>query len=188
LHAVAAGQRSAPELGFDLLQRDGLPRLVPGGVSLGGVPGILGRAQRLNHRLRHDRRDPLAALGDVDDLAAGGLAGRPGHSRAFPDRKLAHARLPSAHQPATRISPAAAQPHAGMIAKPAGSWSLAHHRAMATFSGLGLPAVQDTEARLDAAITHGKKILKKQLRSDEKDLEAALDEAVKESASKESAS
>jgi len=75
-----------------------------------------------------------------------------------------------------------------MIAKPAGSWSLAHHRAMATFSGLGLPAAQDTEARLDAAITHGKKILKKQLRSDEKDLEAALDEAVKESASKESAS
>src|SRR5712692_11370872 len=110
LHAGAAGQRSAPELGFDLLQRDRLPRLVQGGVSLGGILGILSRAQRLNHRLRHDRGDPLAALGDVDDLAAGGLARRPGHSRALLDRKLAHPLPPSAHQLAPRISPVAAEP------------------------------------------------------------------------------
>ena len=42
-------------------------------------------------------------------------------------------------------------------------------------------AAQDTEARLDEAIKHGNKIVKKQLRSDEKDLDAALDEAIKES-------
>jgi uncharacterized membrane protein len=48
-------------------------------------------------------------------------------------------------------------------------------------SGLLVVAGQDTEARLDAVITHGKKIVKKQLKSDEKDLEAALNEAVKES-------
>jgi len=38
-----------------------------------------------------------------------------------------------------------------------------------------------TEARLDEAIKHGKKVVKKQLKSDQKDLEAALDEAIKES-------
>jgi len=48
-------------------------------------------------------------------------------------------------------------------------------------SGLLVVAGQDTEARLNAAITHGKKIVKKQLRSDEKDLEAGLNEAIKES-------
>jgi len=42
-------------------------------------------------------------------------------------------------------------------------------------------AAQDTEARLDEAIKHGKKVVKKQLKSDQKDLEAALNEAVKES-------
>ena len=50
-------------------------------------------------------------------------------------------------------------------------------------SGLLIVAAQDTEARLDDAIKHGNKIVKKQLRSDEKDLEAALDEAVRESKS-----
>jgi uncharacterized membrane protein len=48
-------------------------------------------------------------------------------------------------------------------------------------SGLLVVAGQDTEARLDAVITNGNKIVKKLLRSDEKDLEAALNEAVKES-------
>jgi uncharacterized membrane protein len=48
-------------------------------------------------------------------------------------------------------------------------------------SGLLIVAAQDTEARLDEAIKHGNKIVKKQLRSDKKDLDAALDEAIKES-------
>ena len=47
-------------------------------------------------------------------------------------------------------------------------------------SGLLIVAAQDTEARLDEAIKHGNKIVKKQLRSDKKDLEAALDEAIGE--------
>jgi uncharacterized membrane protein len=50
-------------------------------------------------------------------------------------------------------------------------------------SGLLIVAAQDTEARLDEVIKHGNKIVKKQLRSDEKDLESALDEAIKESKS-----
>jgi uncharacterized membrane protein len=44
-------------------------------------------------------------------------------------------------------------------------------------SGLLVVAAQDTEARVDAAITHGNRLLKKQMRADEKDLEKALDEA-----------
>ena len=48
-------------------------------------------------------------------------------------------------------------------------------------SGLLVVAGQDTEARLDEAIKRGKKVVKKQLRSDQKDLEAALDEALQES-------
>ena len=35
-HAVGAGQGSVPEFGLDLLRRDRLARLLPGGVSLGG--------------------------------------------------------------------------------------------------------------------------------------------------------
>jgi Protein of unknown function (DUF1269) len=49
--------------------------------------------------------------------------------------------------------------------------------------GLLIVAAQDTEARIDEAVKHGNKIVKKQLRSDQKDLEAALDEAIKESKS-----
>jgi hypothetical protein len=48
-------------------------------------------------------------------------------------------------------------------------------------SGLLIVAAQDTEARLDEAIKDGNKIVKKQLRSDEKDLEPALNEAIRES-------
>jgi uncharacterized membrane protein len=44
-------------------------------------------------------------------------------------------------------------------------------------SGLLVVAAQDSEARVDAAVTRGKKLLKKQMRADEKDLEKALDEA-----------
>jgi len=44
-------------------------------------------------------------------------------------------------------------------------------------SGLLVVAAQDTEARVDAAITCGTKLLKKQMRADDKDLEKALDEA-----------
>ena len=44
-------------------------------------------------------------------------------------------------------------------------------------SGLLVVAAQDTEARVDAAVTRGNKLLKKQMRADEKDLEKALDEA-----------
>jgi uncharacterized membrane protein len=50
-------------------------------------------------------------------------------------------------------------------------------------SGLLIVAAQDTEARIDEVLKHGNKIVKKQLRSDEKDLEAAIDEAIKESKS-----
>ena len=46
-------------------------------------------------------------------------------------------------------------------------------------SGLLVIAAQDTEARVDAAITRSNKTMKKQLRVDEKNLEAALDEATK---------
>lgn len=44
-------------------------------------------------------------------------------------------------------------------------------------SGLLVVAAQDSEARVDAAVTRGNKLLKKQMRADEKDLEKALDEA-----------
>ncbi len=44
-------------------------------------------------------------------------------------------------------------------------------------SGLLVVAAQDSEARVDAAVTRGTKLLKKQMRADEKDLEKALDEA-----------
>lgn len=46
-------------------------------------------------------------------------------------------------------------------------------------SGLLVIAAQDTEARVDAAITRSTKTMKKQLRVDEKNLEASLDEAAK---------
>ena len=49
-------------------------------------------------------------------------------------------------------------------------------------SGLLVVAAQDSEARIDEAVTRGKKAVKKQLRADEKDLEAAVDEAVEEAA------
>jgi uncharacterized membrane protein len=46
-------------------------------------------------------------------------------------------------------------------------------------SGLLVIAAQDTEARVDAAITRSTKTMKKQLQVDEKHLEATLDEATK---------
>ena len=86
LHAVAAGQRSAPELGFDLLQRDGLPRLVPGGVSLGGVLGILGRAQRLNHRgaTRIDRTFDHSNVSPANEAPGSHPRQAPGYPRPRP--------------------------------------------------------------------------------------------------------
>lgn len=46
--------RSVPELGFEFVEQDRLAGLIPGGVSLGGVLGVLGGAERLDHRLRDD--------------------------------------------------------------------------------------------------------------------------------------
>ena len=46
-------------------------------------------------------------------------------------------------------------------------------------SGLLVVAAQDTEARIDEALVRGEKLLKKQLRADERALEQALDEAAR---------
>jgi hypothetical protein len=61
--------RSVPELGFEFVKRDRLAGLIPGGVSLGGVLGVLGGAERLDHRLRDDGRDALTSDRQVSDNA-----------------------------------------------------------------------------------------------------------------------
>jgi uncharacterized membrane protein len=47
-------------------------------------------------------------------------------------------------------------------------------------SGLLIVAAEDVEARIDAALTRGARVVKKQLRADEKELEALVDAALAE--------
>ena len=69
--------RSVPELGFEFVEWDRLAGLIPGGVSLGGV---LGCAERLDHRLRDDGRDALTSDRQVSDDATARVRHRCPHN------------------------------------------------------------------------------------------------------------
>jgi hypothetical protein len=62
------------DLCFDLLPGDRLAGLVHGPVSLGGVFGVLGSAESIDHRFRDDGGHALTANGEMgDDTTAGQL-------------------------------------------------------------------------------------------------------------------
>src|SRR5262249_43817808 len=54
---------------FDLLPGDRLVRLAHGHVSLGGVFGVLGSAESLDHRFRNDRGHALTVNSEMGDDA-----------------------------------------------------------------------------------------------------------------------
>jgi len=70
---------SVPELGFEFVERDRLAGLIPGGVSLGGVFGVLGGAEGLDHGLRDDGRDTLTGDRQVSDDATARVRHRSAH-------------------------------------------------------------------------------------------------------------
>jgi len=58
-----------PELGLEFLKRDRVAWLAHRRLCLGGVLGVLGRAESVENRFRDDGGHPLAANGEVRDDA-----------------------------------------------------------------------------------------------------------------------
>jgi hypothetical protein len=100
-------RRSRPvRLCPDLFPGDRLARLVHGGVRLAGVLRVLSPPESLDHRLWHDGRDPLSAIGQVSDDATAGFVHSVHNSRAVDwqvTRGFAHGRDATWTEPANLL-------------------------------------------------------------------------------------
>jgi hypothetical protein len=76
-----------PELSLKFLKRDGVAGFVHRGLGLGGVFGIFGGAESVEHRFRNDGRYPFAVDGEMSDDAMAGKLNRLLDGRAV-DRKV----------------------------------------------------------------------------------------------------